>query len=169
MNKEEKSIAHHPVLQGLSYNPLQYSPTGHSERNSGWKTGRHCVIWKNKTLASQMHISEKDFNDTKFFIFLYIKKKKRKEKTLKSLPWDSCSLWLAVIFYQTVSLTVGFPGGSVVKNPTANAGDTFDPRGQEDPLEEEISTYTCLGNPMYRGIWWATIHGLTKNEVQLSD
>ena len=133
MNKEEKSIAHQPVLQGLSYNPLKYSPTGHSERNSGWKTGRHCVIWKNKTLAPQMHISEEDFNDTKFFIFLYIKRKEKK-KTLKSLPWESCSLWLAVIFYQTVSLTVGFPGGSGVKNPTANAGDPgFIPEARRIP------------------------------------
>ena len=33
----------------------------------------------------------------------------------------------------------GFPGGTAIKNPPANAGDTRD-EGQEDPLEEEIAT-----------------------------
>ena len=37
-----------------------------------------------------------------------------------------------------------FPGGSVVKKPPANAGDTEDlgsNRGQEDPLKEEMATH----------------------------
>ena len=34
---------------------------------------------------------------------------------------------------------MGFPGGSVLKNPPANAGNTGD-RGQEDPLEKEMAT-----------------------------
>ena len=39
--------------------------------------------------------------------------------------------------------------------------------GQEDPLEKEIATHgsiSCLGNPMDRGAWWATVHGV-KNRV----
>ena len=28
--------------------------------------------------------------------------------------------------------------------------------------------YSCLGNPMDRGVWWATIHGVTKSWTQLS-
>ena len=32
--------------------------------------------------------------------------------------------------------------------------------GQEDPLEEE--KYSCLGNPMDRGDWWATVHRVAK-------
>ena len=39
----------------------------------------------------------------------------------------------------------GFPGGSVVKNLPANAGDTIDAGlipGQEDPLEKEMTTYS---------------------------
>ena len=35
---------------------------------------------------------------------------------------------------------MGFLGGSVVKNPPANAGDT----GQEDPLEKEMATHSSL-------------------------
>ena len=33
----------------------------------------------------------------------------------------------------------GFPGGTAIKKPPTNAGDTGD-EGQEDPLEEEIAT-----------------------------
>ena len=39
--------------------------------------------------------------------------------------------------------------------------------GQEDPLEEKMVThssiqYPCLGNPMDRGAWRATVHGVTR-------
>ena len=29
--------------------------------------------------------------------------------------------------------------------------------------------YSCLENPMDRGVWWATVHGVTKNLPRLSD
>ena len=38
----------------------------------------------------------------------------------------------------------------------------------EDPLEMGIAThlqYSCLENPMDRGTWWATVHGLTKSRT----
>ena len=44
--------------------------------------------------------------------------------------------------------------------------------GWEDPLEKEMSNplqYSCLENPMDGGVWQATIHGLTKSWMQLSD
>ena len=28
--------------------------------------------------------------------------------------------------------------------------------------------YSCLGNPMDRGAWWSTVHGVTKSWTQLS-
>ena len=37
--------------------------------------------------------------------------------------------------------------------------------GREDPLEKGNNnqlTYSCLGNPMDREAWWATVHGVTK-------
>ena len=66
---------------------------------------------------------------------------------------------------------LGFPGGSVVKNPSINAGAAGDagsvPRlgrssGGEDgnPLQ-----YSCQDNPLDRGAWWATVHGVTKSWV----
>ena len=42
--------------------------------------------------------------------------------------------------------------------------------GQDDPLEKEMATqYSCLENPMDRGIWWATVHGITNSWKRLSD
>jgi len=69
---------------------------------------------------------------------------------------------------------LGFPGGSVVKNPPANAGDAGDVglipglgrspgEGNGNPLQ-----YSCLENPMDRGAWWATVHGVTKSQTQQS-
>ena len=39
---------------------------------------------------------------------------------------------------------VGFPGGSVIKNLPANAGDTVRSLGQEDPLEKEMATHSSF-------------------------
>ena len=39
---------------------------------------------------------------------------------------------------------MGFPGGSVVKNPPANAGDVGSSLGWEDPLEEEMVTHSSI-------------------------
>ena len=43
--------------------------------------------------------------------------------------------------------------------------------GQEDPLEEEMATYSSIlawGNPMDRGGWCATVHMVTKSRTRLS-
>ena len=36
--------------------------------------------------------------------------------------------------------------------------------GNGNPLQ-----YSCLGNPMDRGAWWATVHRVAKSQTQLSD
>ena len=57
----------------------------------------------------------------------------------------------------------------MVKNPPANAGDIRDVglilgsekspgEGHGKPLQ-----YSCLENPMDRGAWQATVHGVTKS------
>ena len=59
----------------------------------------------------------------------------------------------------------GFPGGSVVKNPPANTGDMGSISGLgKSPGERNGNPlqYSCLGNPMDRGAWWATVHGVAK-------
>ena len=69
---------------------------------------------------------------------------------------------------------MGFLGGSVVKNLPANAGDIDlglipglgrAPGGGNGNL---LQCY-CLGNPMDRGAWWATVHGVAKSQTQLSN
>ena len=57
----------------------------------------------------------------------------------------------------------------VVKNPTANAGDIRDtgsiPGLGGSPGGENSNSlqYSCLENPMDRGAWWATVHGVAKS------
>ena len=44
--------------------------------------------------------------------------------------------------------------------------------GQEDPPGEGDGNplqYSCLGNPMNRGAWRATVHGAVKSQTQLSN
>ena len=59
----------------------------------------------------------------------------------------------------------GFPGGLVVKNPPANTGDLVSLHGSGRSRGEGNGNslqYSCLGNPMDRGAWWATVQGVTK-------
>ena len=55
----------------------------------------------------------------------------------------------------------GYSGGSVVKNLPAVQEIRVQSLGREAPLEKEMAIqYSCLGNPMDRGAWWATVYGL---------
>ena len=59
----------------------------------------------------------------------------------------------------------GFPRGSLVKNPPANAGDTSSIPGLgRSPGEGNgyPAQLSCLGNPMDRGAWWAAVHEVKK-------
>ena len=78
------------------------------------------------------------------------------------------------VFYQrflNLLMNTGFPGGIVAKNLPANAEDARDVssipglgrspgEGNGNPLQ-----YSCLGNPMYRGAWWAIVHGVVNNQI----
>ena len=61
----------------------------------------------------------------------------------------------------------------MVKKLPANAGDIRDTGstpglgispggGHENPLQ-----YSCLENPMDRGVWWATVHSAAKTQTKL--
>ena len=61
---------------------------------------------------------------------------------------------------------LSFPGGSVVKNPSASAEDAGSIPGLgRSPGEGNGNSlqYSCLGNPMDRGAWWATVHEVAKS------
>ena len=73
-----------------------------------------------------------------------------------------------LIIYIYITCISCFPGGSEGKESTYNAGGSGlipqlgrSPReGNGNPLQ-----YSCLENPMDRGAWWATIHGITKGQT----
>ena len=69
-------------------------------------------------------------------------------------------------------MTESFPGGSDGKESTCNErvlgltpGLGRSPGGGHgNPLQ-----YSCLENPMDRGAWQTTVHGVTKSQTRLSD
>ena len=66
---------------------------------------------------------------------------------------------------QIVIITLGFLGGSVVKNLPANAGDAGSTTGSGRSLGEgngNPNQYSCLGNSMDRGAWRTTVHGVAR-------
>ena len=68
-------------------------------------------------------------------------------------------------FFSVVNITEGFPGGSVVKNPPANARDLSSiPGSGRFPGEGNgyLLQYAYLKNSMDRGAWWATVHQVSK-------
>ena len=58
----------------------------------------------------------------------------------------------------------------MVKNPPANVRDSSSipglgrspEEGNDHPLQ-----YSCLGNPMDRGVWWAKVHAVAKSRTRL--
>ena len=84
------------------------------------------------------------------------------------INWE---IWMDMLIHVPVYMKWGFPGGLVVKNSPANAGDARDVgsipgsgrypgEGNGNPLQ-----YSCLGNPMDRGAWWATVHVVAKSQT----
>ena len=71
--------------------------------------------------------------------------------------------------------TLGFPRWYSGKESACSAGDAKDGgsipgsgrspgKGHDNPLQ-----YSCLGNFMDRGAWWAIVHGVSKSWTRLSD
>ena len=66
------------------------------------------------------------------------------------------------------SFSWGFPGGLVVKNLPASAGDTGSiPGSGRSPGEGNgnLLQYSCQKNPMDRGPWQAVVHRVTKSQM----
>ena len=77
--------------------------------------------------------------------------------------------FLFIWFYWTFQM---FPSGSDSKESACNAGDPGLIPGLGRFSEESCMArwlhgnplqWFCLGNPMDRGAWWATVHGVTKS------
>ena len=78
----------------------------------------------------------------------------------------SFSMWLWRGKLIMAKIIMGFPGNSVAKNLSAKAGEEGSIPGLgRSPRERNGNSlqYSCLGNPMDRGAWWATVYGVTKD------
>ena len=67
---------------------------------------------------------------------------------------------------------MGLPGGSEVKASAGNVGDPGSiPGSGRSPGEGNgnLFQYSCLEDPMDRGAWWTTVHGVPKSRTGLSD
>ena len=65
---------------------------------------------------------------------------------------------------------IGWMVAQMVKNLPAMQETQVQSLGQEDPRRREWqpTQYSCLENPMERGVWWATVHGVTKSGTGMS-
>ena len=66
---------------------------------------------------------------------------------------------------------IGFPGSLDGKASAYNVGDPGSIPGSGRSLGEGNGNplqYSCLENPMDRGAWWATVHGVAKSRTRLS-
>ena len=79
-----------------------------------------------------------------------------------------CTTWFLQVILKCIKIKidVGFPGGSVVKNPPSNAvdcgsipGSGRSPgEGNDNPLQ-----YSCLEIPLDRGVWWARVQRVSRD------
>ena len=63
---------------------------------------------------------------------------------------------------------LGFPSGSVIKNPPANAGDTGLILGSERSSGGGIGNplqFSCLKNSLDSGAWWAALRGVAQSRT----
>ena len=69
--------------------------------------------------------------------------------------------------------TQGFPGGADGKESACNVGDPGSIPGLADPLEKGMAAHSSilawLENPMDRGAWRVTVHGVAESRTRLSD
>ena len=105
--------------------------------------------------------------------------------TNMNLPWVyTCSpSWTRLpppspyqVFFKGTTVRLShpfrFPGGSEVKASACNVGDLGSiPGSGRSPGEGNGNPpqYSCLENPMDVEAWWATVHGVAKSWIRLSD
>ena len=74
--------------------------------------------------------------------------------------------------WQYIIQKIGFPGGSDSKESACSVGYLCSIPGLEDFPGEGNGNhhqYSRPENPMERGVWWDTVHGVSKSWAQLSE
>ena len=134
------------------------------------RQGSHSHLWKRKIIfILWVFLFEVFLKKNSFYwaVFLLSKTLQKRfntfkvqtvaKKNLPMMPTSSILLW---VWYAW-----GFPSGSMVKNLPASAGDmSLIPRLGRSPGEGNGNPlrYSCLGNPMDRGAWWAIVQRIQK-------
>ena len=93
-----------------------------------------------------------------------------------SKPVNLCCVYFCFFFFFSTKVEQigGFPGSTVVKNLPVSTGDTGDTSsvpglGRSPGVRNGYPLqYPCLGNPMDRGVRWASDHGTTESQTRLS-
>ena len=94
-------------------------------------------------------------------------------KAVLSITWGSSAFIHCLIHFIPSITTWASQMALVIKNPPVNAGDIRNAGsipglgrlpggGQGNPLQ-----CSCLENPVDRGTWRVTVHGVTKSQIQL--
>ena len=80
--------------------------------------------------------------------------------------------WVLQWIVPAYQLVTGFPGGSDGKETACKARDLVSIPGSGRPPGEGNGNplqYPCLENPMFRGAWQSTVHGVAKSWTRLSN
>ena len=137
-----------------------------------WSMGREDTVEKEMATHSNMFVQEIPETEESGELQSTWSQRVRhdlwtKQQILRSLS----SLWFNYV-QLLKQYFWGFPGGSEVKVSACNArnlgsipGSGRSPgEGNGNPLQ-----YSCLENPVDRGAWWATDHGVAKSWARLRD
>ena len=92
--------------------------------------------------------------------------------TSKTGSEKAIQLLFGYLIWEKPAVKQGFPGGSAIKNPPANAGGSSStPRSRRSPGERNGNPlqYSCLENPLDRGAGQATGHRVRKSQTRLSN
>ena len=134
-----------------------------------WKVKTEIDIYLHYILFSYSYLTPEDavFRDSSLMYTAFF--------DLSSLSGYWLSFWTqpdkCIKKYALSYQWLHFPCNSVIKNPPANGGNLSSvPESGRYPGERNGNTlqYSCLGNPMDKGIWWATVHVVAKSWTKLS-
>ena len=97
------------------------------------------------------------------------------ENSMERIAWQAIVLGVEKSQIQLGNFHFIFQVVLVVKNPAASAGDATDAslipglgRSSGGGIGNALHN-SCLGTPMYRGTWQATVHGVAKSWTRLSN
>ena len=150
-------------------------PSFYSRAVGPWpsSTLRHWLLWSHRQWATQARrlshtwlppAQERTCSHI-WTVWSSSNSKYSSSSSVSELSANSAFTGLLLQTYLRIKETWGFPGGSVIKNPPANAGDKgLNPGSGRFPGEGSSNSiqYSCLGSPMDRGAWWATVHGVAR-------